>query len=140
MGAKGSPSSPSGKRDEELRKTLINLREQVIKDTRKELSNYIKGDDRQSVEEVLDTGDWSVFELSDTLKLKALESHRQIVIKFDESIRKLDDGTYGVCDDCDEEISPGRLKIIPFATRCRDCQENFEESDASEQGSTSFKL
>ena len=140
MGVKGSSSSPSGKRDEELRKTLINLREQVIKKTQGELSSYIKGEDRQSVEDVLDTGDWSVFELSDTLKLKALESHRQSIIKLDESINKLDEGTYGVCDDCNEDISPGRLKVLPFATRCRDCQENFEQSEASDQDTGKFKL
>lgn len=140
MGAKGSASPPPGDRDEVLRNTLLKLRQQVIKDTERELSSYIKGDDRQSVEDVLDSGDWSVFELTETLKLKTLESHHQIAIKLDESLRKLDDGSYGVCDDCDEEIGPGRLKVLPFATRCRDCQEDFEESDASEQGSITFKL
>ena len=140
MGAKGADPSPSGKRDEALRNTLLKLRDQAIKNTQGELASYIKGDDRQSVEDVLDTGDWSVFELTDTLKLKALESHRQGIIKLDDSIQKLDEGSYGVCDDCAEEISPGRLKVIPFATRCRDCQEVFEQSDASDQNSKTFKL
>ncbi len=144
MGAKGSasppPPTPPEKRDEVLRNTLLKLRQQVIKNTERELSSYIKGDDRESCKDVLDTGDWSVFELTDALKLKALESHHQIAIKLDESLRKLDDGTYGACDDCEEEISPGRLKVLPFATRCRDCQEDFEESDISEQGAVTFKL
>ena len=139
MSAKGSSSGDDRDR-KTLRQGLLKLREQVIKDTESELARYIKGEDRESVENVLDTGDWSVFELTDTLKLKALESHRQTLIKLDESISKLDEGSYGVCDDCDEEISPGRLKVIPFATRCRDCQENFEESGASEQDSPGFKL
>lgn len=143
MGSKGSsysPPPPNKERDESLRKTLIGLREQAIKDTQKELSNYIKSDDRESCKDVLDTGDWSVFELTDTLKIKALESHRQTVIKLDDSIDKLDNGSYGVCDDCSEVIGPGRLKVLPFATRCRDCQEVFEQSDASDQDSKTFKL
>ena len=140
MGAKGSASPPPDGRGEVLRNTLLKLRQQVIKDTQSKLSSYIKGEEHRLVEEVLDSGDWSVFELSDTLKLKALESYRQTVIKLDESLRKLDEGTYGVCDDCDENISPGRLKVLPFATRCRDCQEDFEERETSDQGPTSFKL
>ena len=76
MSAKGSGSPPPPPKDrgEALRHTLLKLRQKLLKDTERELSSYIKGDDRQSVEDVLDTGDWSVFELTDTLKLKALES------------------------------------------------------------------
>ena len=140
MSAKGTDSSSSEDLDDALRNQLLKLRQQLIKDTERELSSYIKGDDRQSIEDVLDTGDWSVFELNDTLKQKALESHRQSIIKLDDSIQKLDEGTYGVCDDCDEAISAGRLKVLPFATRCRDCQEDFEESDASDQSTATFKL
>ena len=129
MSAKGSPSGDD--RDKALRQSLLKLREQVIKDTESELARYIKGEDRESIENVLDTGDWSVFDLTDTLKIKALESHRQTVIKLDESISKLDEGSYGVCDDCQEEIGKGRLKVLPFAIRCRDCQELAEKKEAS---------
>ncbi len=138
MSAKGSSSGDD--RDKALRQSLLKLREQVIKDTQIELSRYIKGEDRESVEDVLDTGDWSVFELTDTLKLNALESHRQTLIKLDESISKLDEGSYGVCDDCEEDISKGRLKVLPFATRCRDCQEDAEEKEASGRASGNVTL
>lgn len=134
MSAKGSSSGDDRDR-KTLRQGLLKLREKVIKDTESELARYIKGEDRESVENVLDTGDWSVFELTDTLKINALESHRQTLIKLDESIRKLDEGSYGVCDDCEEEISKGRLKVLPFAIRCRDCQEDAEEKEASDRGS-----
>lgn len=133
-------TSEPGPQDDELRSTLLKLREKIIKDTQDELSKYIKGEDRQAIEDVLDTGDWSVYELDEGIKLKALESHRQTLIKVDESIRKLDEHTYGRCDDCDDEISPGRLKVLPFATRCRDCQELEEEREASSQDTDTFRL
>jgi DnaK suppressor protein len=130
----------SDSKDEELRNTLIKLREKIVKDAQDELSKYIKGKDRQEICDVLDTGDWSVYELAEGIKLKALESHRQTIIKVDESINKLAEHTYGLCDDCNEEISPGRLKVLPFATRCRDCQEIEEDREASESDSKRFKL
>jgi RNA polymerase-binding protein DksA len=37
------------------------------------------------------------------------------------ALRKIDDGTYGICDKCDEEIAPKRLEALPYATRCINC-------------------
>ena len=39
------------------------------------------------------------------------------------ALRRLNDGSFGTCMDCDEEISPKRLKAIPHAIRCISCQE-----------------
>ncbi|MGB9716331.1 MAG: TraR/DksA family transcriptional regulator [Thermodesulfovibrionales bacterium] len=38
----------------------------------------------------------------------------------------MDEGTYGKCEECGEDISEERLKILPFAIYCRDCQEKME--------------
>jgi DnaK suppressor protein len=42
------------------------------------------------------------------------------------ALEKIDDGTYGICEECGEEIPIERLKILPFAARCVDCQEQKE--------------
>ena len=55
-----------------------------------------------------------------------------MLIKIDASLAKLDENTYGICEDCDEPIMPGRLLVLPFAIRCRDCQEIEEEREANE--------
>lgn len=44
------------------------------------------------------------------------------------AIRKLDDGTYGSCEDCNKSINPKRLQALPFATLCIDCQRDMEKS------------
>jgi DnaK suppressor protein len=129
-------SDDPGQRDGELRNTLLKLREKVLRDTEEELSKYIKGEDRQLVESVLDSGDYSVIDLSEDIKLRTLNSFRDTLIKLDESLRKLDEGSYGVCDDCGDEINPERLKILPFAIRCRDCQEDAEEKEASDRSTS----
>ena len=40
---------------------------------------------------------------------------------------KLREGTYGVCEECGGEITAERLKVMPFAVYCRDCQEKKEQ-------------
>ncbi len=41
---------------------------------------------------------------------------------------KIDEGTYGICDDCNQAIAKKRLKVAPGATRCVSCQKIFEDS------------
>lgn len=40
-----------------------------------------------------------------------------------QALRQVNDGSYGTCESCGEEISPERLKVMPFATRCIRCAE-----------------
>jgi DnaK suppressor protein len=54
------------------------------------------------------------------------ENFKDLIERIDEALRKIDDGSYGLCDRCGEPINPGRLKAIPYATCCIDCQEAIE--------------
>lgn len=116
-----------------LRKLLINKREALIKEAKTEISKYIKGETKQLVDTALDDGDWSVVDLSEDVSLKQLGTHRETLLKIDEALRKLDEGTYGICEDCGEEISEQRLKVLPFAIYCRDCQEKIEQLEEIER-------
>jgi len=46
--------------------------------------------------------------------------------RIDDALRKIDDGTYGICDRCGRDINPERLRILPYATLCIDCQDLIE--------------
>ena len=43
------------------------------------------------------------------------------------ALNRVDDGTYGLCRDCDEPINPKRLEFDPTALRCIDCASNLEQ-------------
>ena len=116
-----------------LRKTLIAKREAIVKEAKSEISKYIKGETRQLVDTALDDGDWSVVDLSEDISLRQLSTHKDTLRKIDEALRKLDEGTYGICEDCGEEISEERLKILPFAIYCTDCQERREQIEEMEK-------
>ncbi len=130
---------PISKKSEEerkatLRKALIGRREEIVKEAKTEISKYIKGETKHLVETALDDGDWSVIDLSEDISLKQLSTHRETLLKIDEALRKIDEDTYGKCEDCGEEISEERLKVIPFAIYCRDCQEKREQLEEIEMG------
>ena len=116
-----------------LRRSLIAKREQIVKEAKLEISKYIKGETRQLVDTALDDGDWSVVDLSEDISLRQLSTHKENLQRIDEALRKLDEGTYGICEDCGEPISDQRLKILPFAIYCTDCQERREQIEEMER-------
>lgn len=113
-------------RAEKLRKFLLDLRTKILSEAKVEIAKYIKGETKQIVETALDDGDWSVVDLTEDISLKQLSTHRENLMKIDEALRKLEQGTYGICEECGEEITEERLRILPFAIYCRECQERKE--------------
>ncbi len=113
-------------RKERLRKQLIQKREEIIREAKNEIKKFKSGENRQLVETVMDDGDLSVVDMAEDISLKQLSTHRETLIKIDTALRKLEEGTYGVCEECGEDISEERLKIMPFAIYCRDDQEKKE--------------
>jgi DnaK suppressor protein len=118
---------------ENLRRTLLKLRKNILEESRQEIVSSAKGETRKLMEEALDTGDWSVVEHAESIKHSKLNAHRKTLIKVDEALHNISIGTYGHCDDCDEDINTERLRILPFAIRCRDCQEDFEEQEEEDE-------
>lgn len=120
-------------RKEGLKRLLIKMREDIVKEAKNEIRKFKEGEKKQMVESVMDDGDLSFVDLSEDISLKQLSAHRDKLIKIDEALRKINDNTYGLCEDCGDEISVERLKIIPFASYCRDCQEKKEILDKIKQ-------
>jgi len=128
-----APSPPAAKKETEeernlrLRRLLVEKRKEILKEIKNDTSRYIKGESKQLVDTALDDGDWSIVDLAEDINLKHLSSHRDDLQKLDEAIRKLNEGTYGICEDCGDEISEKRLNILPYAIYCIDCKEKREK-------------
>ncbi len=120
-------------RTQELRRELITQRTQILGEAKKEISRIISGENRQLVETALDDGDWSVVDLSEDISFKQLSTHRENLSKIDEALRKLAEGTYGVCEDCGEDIDLDRLRVLPFAIYCKEDQERREIMEAMQR-------
>ena len=59
-------------------------------------------------------------------------TERQILTEIDEALDRIEDGSYGTCLNCDEAIPKARLKAVPWARYCIDCQERAEQGVALE--------
>lgn len=59
--------------------------------------------------------------------LELAEGEREMLYAFDEALKRVDNGTYGKCDECESKIPKARLKAMPQATLCIKCQEQEEK-------------
>jgi DnaK suppressor protein len=76
----------------------------------------------------MDTADWSVVDSIQSLGLKLVDIRQDELIKMDQAQRKLDEGSYGICEDCGDEISERRLRAMIFAIHCIECAQQNERS------------
>jgi len=113
---------------ERLKQELVaaarRLREMGIVTTR----DGVPSADAQTVNDIGDVA--QVSELRD----QAVETRGRLaerISRLTAALERVDDGTYGVCERCGEEIQPARLAAIPEAELCRDCQEIVERLEAS---------
>ena len=125
-------TGPSKNRLLDLKKSLIRKREDILKEVKEEIAKYVSGDNKQLVDTANDEGDWAQVDISEDLSLQRLSAQRKLMYNIDEAIRKIAEGTYGICEDCGDEISEKRLLVLPAATLCVDCQESREQAEALE--------
>jgi DnaK suppressor protein len=132
-----SALTPSADGLKELRRSLVKKREDIVKEAKEEIAKYISGENRQLVDTALDEGDWAVVDISEDINLRRLAAHRKALHDIDEALRKIEEGSYGTCEECGEEIGEKRLSVLPSATLCVICQGNKEQLEAIEKEETS---
>jgi DnaK suppressor protein len=85
------------------------------------------------VVEVKDAEEQSVADFVQEVDFALMEMKSATLAKIDGALRRLEDGRYGVCDECGLEIAEARLQAVPFASLCRDCQEQLERRERDER-------
>ena len=63
----------------------------------------------------------------DDLVFALIHMKAEMLARVNEAVRQFDEGTYGHCVACGEAIASSRLRAMPFAVRCRDCEEKHED-------------
>ena len=85
-----------------------------------------------AIEQTPDTLDQVQFAAARELKTRSLERETGQLREVRAALKRIADGTYGDCLDCDEPIGPKRLTAVPWATLCIRCQERAERSNLEE--------
>lgn len=109
-----------------LRKLLLERRELLLRYGKIGMLQSMSGEVGKALDGVNDEGDVARFDQSEKIHYSRLGNVREIIRKIEAALERLDGGDYGECEECGEEIGSERLKIIPYALYCRDCQEARE--------------
>src|SRR5438034_11242093 len=72
--------------------------------------------------EVLDAVESSEADIQEDLEFALIQMKSETLNKINDALHRLEQGDYGYCYDCGEEIAEKRLRALPFAVRCKDCR------------------
>ena len=109
----------------ERRRELLNEIQSRVRDVREEGSC----NDHHSTH----PGEAVEAEPEDDLAFALIQMKAEALERVDEAVRHFDEGTYGYCVDCGEVIASSRLRAIPFAIRCKECEEMREHTQHRER-------
>lgn len=110
---------------ETIRKDLVKLRDNLLKN----MGANLKAERNPGDREVGDFYDDVDIEKDRQMVYTLGERERVKLNAINTALEKMEDGTYGLCEDCGEAINKKRLKIIPFARFCINCQSEHEKRD-----------
>ena len=86
--------------------------------------------------EVLDAVESAEADIQEELEFALVQMKSETLNKIDDALVRLEQGDYGYCFDCGEEIGEKRLRALPFAVRCKDCEASREAAEQRNRQST----
>ena len=115
----------NAKMKEYFRQLLINWKNELLKESSQTLNNL------QNVENSAkpDLTDRASEEIDRTFELRTRDRERKLINKIDAALKRIEDGTYGYCDETGDPISLRRLQARPVATLSLEAQENHEKAE-----------
>ena len=114
----------NAKQKEFFRRKLLAWRSDIIQETKETLNNLQK-----EVVNFSDLADRASSETDRSLELRARDRQRKLISKIDEARSRIDDGSYGYCEETGESIGLKRLIARPIATLSIDSQERHERKE-----------
>lgn len=111
----------------------------ILEERRREILNEVHEKMRDvravgaSGEGVLDAAESSEADIQDDIELALIQMKSETLNKIEEALARLDEKTYGYCFECGDEVSERRLRALPFAVRCKDCEEAREIAEQRER-------
>jgi RNA polymerase-binding transcription factor len=109
---------------EYFRRKLLNWREEILRGSNETLRQLKEEDNR-----VADMSDWASHETERNFQLRARDRERKLLSKIDEALRRIEDGSYGYCEETQEPIGLRRLEARPIATLSIEAQERHERRE-----------
>ncbi len=109
---------------EYFRRRLIQWKEEILRESRETLHNLAQETLTQA-----DLADRASTEAERANELRARDRQRKLIAKIDSALRRIDEGTYGFCEDSGDPITLRRLEARPIATLSIEAQERHEKRE-----------
>lgn len=111
-----------------MTKTEINKYKQILETKLAELSQAVRDREGIAIEKSPDALDEVQHAAERELAIRNLDRESHLLRNVRAALHRIDEGTYGVCLHCEEDINPKRLNAVPWAAFCISCQEIADRS------------
>lgn len=108
------------KKKDEILAQIKHISDDTLKKSQKDAAGDISGYTYHMADVATDTYDRE-------FSMSLASNERQLLYEFDDAIKKIDEGTFGICEDCKCLVSKTRLKAVPQARLCIKCQTKKEK-------------
>ena len=122
------------KRTEDLKRILEQRRAAILAELRHGIRESCDGSVVEGAEVVHDAVDSGETTFQDEIRFALISMKTETLLRIDDALARLADGGYGRCDDCGQDIPAARLQAMPFALRCRQCEELRENARQPQRG------
>jgi len=129
---------------ESRERTRYSELKRMLEDRRREIQAEVQGRMRDvrsegawggKQNEVFDAVESSEADIQDDIEFALIQMKSETLNKINDALTRLEQGDYGNCFDCGAEIAEKRLRALPFAVRCKDCEEAREVAEQRERSS-----
>jgi len=134
---KRAKSDTSRVRYVELKRILEERRREILAQVQEKMRDVRAEGGIGEGQGVLDAAESSEADIQDDIEFALIQMKSETLNRIEEALARLDEGTFGNCFECGDEIAERRLRALPFAVRCKDCEEARELAERRERLSTS---
>jgi DnaK suppressor protein len=113
-------------RYQELKRILEERRREILSEVHEKMRDVRTEGSTANVQGVLDSVESSEADIQEDIEFALIQMKAETLQKIDEALVRLEEGSYGYCFECGSEISERRLRALPFAVRCKNCEEARE--------------
>jgi DnaK suppressor protein len=126
-------AADGSRRYNELKQMLLGRRRELHAQVHDKMRDVRATGEVTKLSEVFDAGESSEADIQEDIELALIQMKSETLSRVDDALGRLEQGTYGNCFDCGEEIAEKRLRALPFAVRCKDCEEAKENAEQRER-------
>src|SRR5579871_2817340 len=104
----------------------VNKFKKILEDKQADLERIVRNRDGIAIEKSADALDEVQYAAERELAIRNLDRESNLLRNVRSALRRIEEGTFGICTHCEEEISPKRLAAVPWTPLCIQCQEQAD--------------